>query len=344
MTIYIYKNELYHWGTKGQKWGIRNYQNKDGSYTSKGQAENGGHGRYSNNDNQSSDSTKNQNGEKKYLKSNISDFLKNENTKKAIKIGVIVAASFAGAYALQYASANAILKSYDTPFAKFRFKQQFDLQKANIASLDDISKTTIFNNYFNEDHDVAVTKLLNRNNMFPDDFLDSMQEHPLIKDYYKNNGYDKELSYSRTNNCMLATTSLVMRLKGYYTQAAEVGLANKYGVGGSMVEEFFKNATIESPKKSTINGLVKKLAESGEGTYGNLMLTWKTGGGHSILYTVEKDGVHFIDGQLGKEWSAKELFSQAHIILTQFARLDNCDPTDLVLKCVENVGSGIIYT
>ena len=40
-------NYLIHYGTKGQKWGIRNYQNADGSYTSKGQSENSGHGRYS---------------------------------------------------------------------------------------------------------------------------------------------------------------------------------------------------------------------------------------------------------------------------------------------------------
>lgn len=46
MTYIYNKNELYHYGTKGQKWGVRNYQNADGSYTSKGKAENGGRGRY----------------------------------------------------------------------------------------------------------------------------------------------------------------------------------------------------------------------------------------------------------------------------------------------------------
>lgn len=30
------ENELYHWGVKGMKWGVRRYQNKDGSYTSAG--------------------------------------------------------------------------------------------------------------------------------------------------------------------------------------------------------------------------------------------------------------------------------------------------------------------
>ena len=47
MRSIMQNNYLIHYGTKGQKWGVRNYQNSDGSYTSKGKAENGGHGRYS---------------------------------------------------------------------------------------------------------------------------------------------------------------------------------------------------------------------------------------------------------------------------------------------------------
>lgn len=33
---YSYINELYHHGIKGQKWGIRRYQNEDGSLTNAG--------------------------------------------------------------------------------------------------------------------------------------------------------------------------------------------------------------------------------------------------------------------------------------------------------------------
>lgn len=36
MWTYVGTNELYHHGTKGQKWGIRRYQNEDGSLTEEG--------------------------------------------------------------------------------------------------------------------------------------------------------------------------------------------------------------------------------------------------------------------------------------------------------------------
>lgn len=36
MTTYIYKDELCHYGIRGQKWGVRRFQNTDGSYTAEG--------------------------------------------------------------------------------------------------------------------------------------------------------------------------------------------------------------------------------------------------------------------------------------------------------------------
>ena len=39
---YLRMHELYHWGIKGMKWGIRRYQNPDGSLTEEGKARYGG--------------------------------------------------------------------------------------------------------------------------------------------------------------------------------------------------------------------------------------------------------------------------------------------------------------
>ena len=34
--LYVFSTELYHHGIKGQRWGIRRYQNPDGTYTEAG--------------------------------------------------------------------------------------------------------------------------------------------------------------------------------------------------------------------------------------------------------------------------------------------------------------------
>lgn len=54
---FISENELYHWGIKGMKWGVRRYQNSDGSLTAAGRK------RYTN-----ADGTLNKKGEKYYAK------------------------------------------------------------------------------------------------------------------------------------------------------------------------------------------------------------------------------------------------------------------------------------
>jgi hypothetical protein len=93
MSSDMYVDEfLAHHGVKGQKWGIRRYQNSDGSLTEEGKVRYGvdKHGNMS------------KEGAKLYRKDTGKDFTdKNRSTKKTVKIAAAIsAASVAGAYAV----------------------------------------------------------------------------------------------------------------------------------------------------------------------------------------------------------------------------------------------------
>ena len=100
---YMTKDELYHHGIKGQKWGVRNYQNEDGSYTEAGKE------RY---------------GIGQKIKNKLSD----PKIKKAIKIG----AAIAGTALLAYGS----YKVYDvaSKHADTILKGRLYAQKAKMDS------------------------------------------------------------------------------------------------------------------------------------------------------------------------------------------------------------------
>lgn len=90
MSIYYvagvpYSDELYHWGIKGQKWGIRRYQNEDGTLTEAGKK------RYNTNSGNSTSQN---------AKNVTSSDDKNEKIKKAAKIAAIAAAAGLTAYGM----------------------------------------------------------------------------------------------------------------------------------------------------------------------------------------------------------------------------------------------------
>ena len=92
MNYCITTTDLYHHGVKGMKWGVRRYQNADGSYKAGAEGRYGGEGSRKPN---SSISAKGQNGSKR-----ITDSGRQKKRLKAIVAGVGVAAAVYGGYKL----------------------------------------------------------------------------------------------------------------------------------------------------------------------------------------------------------------------------------------------------
>ena len=112
------KDELYHHGIKGQKWGVRRFQNEDGSYTAAGRK------RYGYDERSGSSDGKSRKG--------LSD-----KQKKALKIGAAVTAT-----ALVAVGGYALYKSgkLDAPIGRGRsvvnlLKEKWDGYKGPVASL-----------------------------------------------------------------------------------------------------------------------------------------------------------------------------------------------------------------
>lgn len=79
--------------------------------------------------------------------------------------------------------------------------------------------------------------------------------------------------------------------------------------------------------------LIKELVSKGNGSYGIILVPWKTGGAHFLNYAVKNGTIEFLDGQLQKVWSASELFGRA--MINQITAMDctSLELTDYALKC-----------
>ena len=117
-VIFMYNQELYHYGVKGMKWGIRRYQNKDGTLTSKGKK------RY----------------EKSNDNSNDEDEIKNNKSRKILtKRNIAIGATVVGASLAVMGAMYVYKKTNPTMHVKYmNFGEIVDIN--NLSSKDIIVK------------------------------------------------------------------------------------------------------------------------------------------------------------------------------------------------------------
>lgn len=135
-----------------------------------------------------------------------------------------------------------------------------------------------------------------------------------------------------TTNCMLCTTAMAMREKGYDVQA------NKTLTDGFYTENIDKiwssEGSFKKIKARKSKDIISTLEKESDGSYGNLTVFWRLGGGHSVFWKKEGSEVVIYDGQSGKKIKNNELCNMVIPNRTQYSRLNDAQPTDLLLAAI----------
>lgn len=272
MKIIIYGDELYHYGIKGQKWGDRNYQEEDGSYTPEGQRFNNNHGRYyepknkkirnkknsikkennRNKDNRNKDNKIKENRNKENSISNIDDRFHLTEAQKKILIGagVVVGVGITayGAY-------------------KIYGKLNDDGSIKMLAHPETWEESLKKSNPFNLGTHMPGTNYKLHANI------------PLLQ------GADE--------NCVIDGVIVDFRQRGYDVTA---GLYDG-GLSLNNVNELFYNGKGVVSKALKITDLQARLDKMPVGARGLISFNYKGGGGHGIPWTVESTGIKIGDGE-----------------------------------------------
>ena len=289
MWEFQYPDELYHYGVKGMKWGVRRYQNKDGTLTAAGKKRNVSSNKTGTKKPSSAKSLISSNGNKR-----ASDAIAGLGEELLVELAL-----YAAVYAAMYGYARISVK-------KRRAKKAEELEERNknkeIKSFDECPKL--------------------KNKMSPAENAKATNpEYP---------------SMGTTMNCTFCTTAMALREKGYDVKAAKLD-------DGWYSDDLFK-ATFNSPEvkmkpKQNASSVLKELSDQGDGAYGNMTVSWKLGGAHSIFWKNENGTTNIYDGQSGKEYTSfsdkKMLLGNVNLSNIRYNRLDNCEPTDYALAVVE---------
>lgn len=136
-----------------------------------------------------------------------------------------------------------------------------------------------------------------------------------------------------TTNCMLCTTAMAMREKGYDVQANKT--LNTNGFFTENIDKIWSSeGSFKKINTRRSKGIISTLEKESDGSYGNLTVFWKLGGGHSVFWKKEGSEVVIYDTQSGKKIKNDELLNMVIPNKTQYSRLNDAQPTDLLLGAI----------
>lgn len=275
------RNEyLEHHGIIGQKWGVRRFQEKDGSYTQAGR-ERYGYG--------------------------PAREPKSEDEKVGSTTAVAVLAGLMGLETITAITGDAIHNA----------KVSHDIK--NWEANRQLEKT---------DPKTGLKLKSNPNTTIKEDMKMVNREYGyglFAKGLY---GIESDKTMGHTENCMLCSTAMDLKRRGYDVKAG----SSADGYYAKDLTNWYKEK--KAPTMGRFNNIVEQLNQQPEGSYGNFMVYWKEGGGHSMFYHIEDGKAVLYDSQSNKKYSMNTIAKHVNYATPGhcFLRTDNLTPDYEFLK------------
>lgn len=312
-NYYILPNELYHHGVLGQKWGVRRYQNKDGSLTAAGLK------RYR----QKSVRI----GSKRDSIEQHND-VENDNkraTKTFISTMVGTALSAAITATAVAAGINGILPYTSMKLAFVGGVSTLAGTAAMVGAGSSVVERKLADNRYKKaeiDPKTGFRKASKK--------VSAKKDAKLVNPGYSN------FNDNTKNNCVLCSVAYEMRRRGYEVTAplASTGFAGQ--------QKFFKNEKhtdfwkthksvyknlkneedVKNLEKKMTDWITKETIKHGDGSRGELLVKWRSmSNGHSMAYEIEDGKLVIYDAQSGQSHKFEDVVSE--ISNVSYARRDN---------------------
>lgn len=274
------QDELYHHGILGQKWGVRRFQEKDGSYTQAGR-ERYGYG-----------------------------------PARGEKVGIMIPVTPGVAAGLLAVAAgiNAAGFTYDA------------IHNAKVSH--DIKKWEAHRATEKTDPETGLKLKDNPNATIKEDMKMVNREYGYGIFARETWDYTVKKAKGHTENCMLCTTALDLKRRGYDVKAG----TSDDGYYASDLKKWYKEEKDATTGK--FKDIVNQLKSEPEGSHGNIMVFWAMGGGHSMFYQIEDGEPIIYDAQSNKTYDINHIASHVNTSMSGhcFLRTDDLTPNYEYLK------------